>query len=431
MSDHIELRRHVWFARLTIPEELRAHFGLRRFSQSLKTGDRRRAVELAQPVVALWKAKIRQARGDANAVQAEALRWREALQEARKAGSDEHVEVLESLVVDRAHEKEAEDGERAAQSFASLALGRSPPSGLHFDAWVVSISHLQQKGRDQYQADVKRLIARFAALDDMTPTALRQWASELTKHRQSPVSPASMKRMVSCWRSYWKYLRGQEVVPPDSDPFSLIELPSRGAGKAKSAAKAGWRPFQPADVCKLADAARDSGQGDQQLVVLITLAAYSGARIEELCSLKVTDAGSAALHIADAKTAAGIRDVPIHPAIKGLVRALVKDSEDGYLISGLTFNKYGDRSNAIGKRFGRLKARLGFGEPFVFHSIRKTVVTLLEDAGVSENLAADIVGHEKPRITYGLYSGGASMKTKAAALGKVAYPRRVGSARGK
>ena len=34
------------------------------------------------------------------------------------------------------------------------------------------------------------------------------------------------------------------------------------------------------------------------------------------------------------------------------------------------------------------------------------MVTLLEDAGVSENLTAGIVGHEKPRITYGLYSGG-------------------------
>jgi hypothetical protein len=32
------------------------------------------------------------------------------------------------------------------------------------------------------------------------------------------------------------------------------------------------------------------------------------------------------------------------------------------------------------------------------------------------------VGHEKPRITYGLYSGGASLETKAKALGLVKYP---------
>lgn len=55
----------------------------------------------------------------------------------------------------------------------------------------------------------------------------------------------------------------------------------------------------------------------------------------------------------------------------------------------------------------------------VVHSLSKTLVTLLENAGISENLAADIVGHEKPRITYGLYSGGTLLKTKAEALERV------------
>jgi integrase len=52
----------------------------------------------------------------------------------------------------------------------------------------------------------------------------------------------------------------------------------------------------------------------------------------------------------------------------------------------------------------------------VFHSVRKTVGTLLENAGVTENVASDILGHEKPRITYGLYSGGASLEVKRAAV---------------
>jgi hypothetical protein len=47
---------------------------------------------------------------------------------------------------------------------------------------------------------------------------------------------------------------------------------------------------------------------------------------------------------------------------------------------------------------------------------------MLQDAGVSENLGADMVGHEKPRITYGLYSGRASLARKVAALAKVKYP---------
>jgi len=53
-----------------------------------------------------------------------------------------------------------------------------------------------------------------------------------------------------------------------------------------------------------------------------------------------------------------------------------------------------------------VKKELGFGRVDVFHSIRKTVVTILENAGVPENVVADIVGHEKATMTYGLYTNG-------------------------
>jgi integrase len=72
----------------------------------------------------------------------------------------------------------------------------------------------------------------------------------------------------------------------------------------------------------------------------------------------------------------------------------------GFVLASLSPNKYSDRSNAIGKRFGRLARKEGFGAPYVFHSIRKTVATLLKNAGFPENIAADIIGHDKPTMTY-------------------------------
>ena len=104
------------------------------------------------------------------------------------------------------------------------------------------------------------------------------------------------------------------------------------------------------------------------------------------------------------------------------MKRLKKESKDGYLLSGLTFNKYGDRSNAIGKRFGRLKEELGFDNLHTFHSLRSTAATQLENAHIPEGVAADIIGHEKTTMTYGLYSGGASLATKREALAKVSYP---------
>ena len=101
---------------------------------------------------------------------------------------------------------------------------------------------------------------------------------------------------------------------------------------------------------------------------------------------------------------------------------LVKDTKDGYLLSRLTPNKYGDRSNAIGKRFGYLKVAMGFGPDHVYHSIRHTVATLFENAGVPENIAARIVGHDLYTMTYGVYAGVVDLEVMREALEKINYP---------
>mgnify|MGYP001489334027 FL=1 len=42
--------------------------------------------------------------------------------------------------------------------------------------------------------------------------------------------------------------------------------------------------------------------------------------------------------------------------------------------------------------------------------------TVFEQAGVPEGITADIVGHEKQTMTYGLYSGGTSVKQRKEAI---------------
>lgn len=416
---HVEKRRQLWYATLKVPPHLHAQLGRTKFLQSLHTADKRRATHLAVPLIALWKATIRQADGEPEAVEVEALRWRQVLAEAGQKDDDGYsLDALSSVMTDKAEAIEQARGEEAAVRFADIASGRKTPSGLHLEEWKASLANLAPKTQDQSVKDVQKLLARFATLEEMTSTALRRYGAELTKAGQSP---ASIRRQVSFWRSYWKHLKAAEVVPADSDPFKSITLPSEGR---KGARKSGWVPFKPEDVPTLWTAAE--ALDDAQLADLIRLGAYTGARIEELCALKVQDVHLAGalpcLRIVDAKTDAGVREVPVHPAILPLLKRLAKESDDGYLMTAQPTTKYGERSGAIGKRFGRLKRRLTYTDQHVFHSLRKTVVTMLEDAGVSENLAADIVGHEKPRITYGLYSGGASLRTKAEALARVAYP---------
>ena len=52
----------------------------------------------------------------------------------------------------------------------------------------------------------------------------------------------------------------------------------------------------------------------------------------------------------------------------------------------------------------------------MFHSIPKTAATVFEQAGVPEGVTADIIGHEKQTMTYGLYSGGTCVKQRHEAI---------------
>jgi integrase len=156
---------------------------------------------------------------------------------------------------------------------------------------------------------------------------------------------------------------------------------------------------------------------------LILLGSYTGARIEELCQLRTENLikveGVRSFDITDSKTAAGIRVVPVHPALSDLVTRLAAESKDEYLVPSKSRNKYGIRSDALSKAFGRLKTSLNFGPQHVFHSIRGSAITHLHRADVPDRLIQELVGHETGTVTFDVYSQGASAKQKLAAISKL------------
>lgn len=271
----------------------------------------------------------------------------------------------------------------------------------------------EAKTVDMKRSTVKKFAEQFPYISDLERKQVQRWVN---RQSQDGKSVATLRRALSELRGYWAYLQSIEAAPESTLPFDKLAVPK----PSKNGSEEERAPFQPADVVKLRNAALN--RDDQQLADLIELAMWTGARIEELCALPVAKVRDGVITIEDAKTLAGWREVPIHSKLQASAQRLIDRSKDGYLLSGLSANKHGDRSNAIGKRFGRLKTSFEFGPGHVFHSIRRTVATLLENAGVPENVAANIIGHDKPTMTYGLYSGGAALETKREAMEKLAYP---------
>ena len=137
------------------------------------------------------------------------------------------------------------------------------------------------------------------------------------------------------------------------------------------------------------------------------------------------DTGVRLLRLGD-KTAAGGRDVPGPSGISSLIEPTYQQGagEDGYLIASAAKNKYGERSQPIGKRFGRLKTELGFDRRHVFHSMREDHRShVFETAECPPGVAKDIIGHAKTDMTFGIYSGETRMDHRARWIEKaIRYP---------
>ena len=402
-------RRRVWFAIMEIPKPLRSKFGKVRFKQTLETESLSVAERRVMPVVAHWKRLIDLAKSNRAGLEGELASWRVEIERYKRQGlSDEEIDDIALDVAYNLHD----DAQRGAELYA-ITKGDWVLLSEHINDFAASLDN-EPKTIDMKRRDVERLSGRFKYAHDVTNRAVVNWVeNELVAN--DGLSYATCRRIISACRAYWNFLnrvKGFELA----DPFANC-VPKANTKSAKTSLTERRKGFRAQDYQKLFKA---TAGASLPLSELIQIAAYTGARIEEICSLKIDKIDGDRIHIEEAKTEAGWRVIPIHPEIRELVANLKGSSEDGYLLPRLTFNKYGDRSNAIGKQFGRLKTKAGYGPDYVFHSFRKGVATQLEAAGVPENVAARLLGHEFRTMTYGLYSGGMlPFEVLQEALGKV------------
>lgn len=215
------------------------------------------------------------------------------------------------------------------------------------------------------------------------------------------------------------------------------ENPAEGQRRRESTARK-RHPFTPAELRTLLEAPDVRPRRHTvaaALPWLVWLGAYTGARLNELCGLRVEDVreadGILYLDLVDhpgrrLKTPAAARRVPVHSAILtiGFREYVERVRGQEYLFPGLTpGGPDGKRSWQATKAFTRLRRRLGLNRPgLVFHSLRNTVATALHEAGVPETEAAALLGHEIRTLSYGLYSGGLSLARLRDAVERVRYP---------
>ena len=291
-----------------------------------------------------------------------------------------------------------------------------------FEAYQVKTKGIIQKTVDTQANRLKLMNAWLEAEQrDLNQESIASYLDTLN------LSIKTKKQYLFAGSSFWKWAikhdeNFKKLHRDQQSPFEKHDFPvnrsKRGDGSTDRKA------FTPEDVTRLHEAAKAT-KNRETLTDLILLGSHTGARIEELCQLQtqdvVTEEGVQCFYFYDGKTAASERHTPIHPAIKETVERLIRNSKDGFLISSPAGNKYGNRSDALSKQFGRLKTTLEYNSQYVFHSFRKTVITQLQRADVPGILIASIVGHETGTITFDVYSAGPSPKQKHDAISKLKY----------
>jgi len=414
---HLELRHKTYFALLVVPKDVRHIVGKSKFFETTGTGDPRIAQSLATLKVIKWKAEIATARTKTTDP------YVNSAIELNRMLKTTPAHMVQDVIEAETSRIENEIGLLSAETFNVIATGKRKPLISFIDEWVRNEQRrgLAEKTIAQMKSDVNVLISFLPTSNLLVFEHTNLWIKHVTK--TATLSPSSVTRIVGSCRNFFNHLKFiGEVAEEAKEPF-IVPKESKLSKKRNSKAQnktESWLPFTSGEVEHLYSEA--IARKYWTLGQLILIGAYTGARIEEICSLKQEDINlnEKSFKITDSKTEAGVRIIPIHQTLIPVIRELMRTSDE-YIIPNLTKSKFDDRSNAIGKRFGRLKTKLGYSKRYVFHSIRKTFTTQLENAGVNENVTADIIGHEKPRITYGLYSGGTNLEVKRDAVSKILY----------
>ncbi len=224
-------------------------------------------------------------------------------------------------------------------------------------------------------------------LRDINRTIVTGWLDKLKTER----APQTIQNYISALAQIWDLARNRYHDAPQDNPW-------RGHALEAKSSKVSYEVFAPGELAKV------YALLDDEMKAVTAIGAYSGMRINEICTLREssikTIEGILCFEITEGKTKSAARIVPVHSKLIPLVKSLLKTTHSGFLFyhASITDRADGKRSTWHTQQFTRAK-RKALGEPVaerkVFHSLRHAFVQQLDRAQVPEDRIALLVGHER------------------------------------
>ncbi len=431
------LRGTTYHVRMDVPKDVRLLLGKRVLTKSLKTSKLAEAKTRADYIKAQWRTMIADARGrlENNAWKIEAYdamskyRERYVLTGDLDGGDPLHDMILGQSEILNKYIEQAFPGQ-IPQELKKLfheeahhaKFFGSPPKVDTFNEALIK-KYLDHRLKEVEITTAERDCSDLRQFREFMESNSYGFAKETVIHwiNGLDVLPVVKRRKLHAGKAYIEFVRELKHFPSGVDnPFDGVRLAKQ---KKKEAHRKPRQAFLRVEVEALYDAAVKS---DKLLASFIAIAAYTGMRAEEICRIKKQDIyfdeGGYVIAIPDenAKTESGVRVVPVHKSLEQLIVSLKDNaSDDGYILDYETNRRIGKRSGMLVSRFSLLKRSLKMSATKTFHSFRHTVIGSLEKEQVLENITADIVGHKKTSMSYGVYSAGTATVHRHEAINKI------------
>ncbi|MDO2645473.1 site-specific integrase [Escherichia coli] len=354
-----------YLVRIAIPSYMRHLFqGKRYFMKSTGTRD------------------IRQARLFRDAIALEWTRLRNLLKPQGGSSVDQIIDELRHVSV-YAKEVPASFG-ASVQACPSLLKMR--------DLYLLQYSEKRKlttlsKTNKAVEVLLTHLKKKDVQLRDINRTIVTGWLDKLKTER----APQTIQNYISALAQIWDLARNRYHDAPQDNPW-------RGHALEAKSSKVSYEVFAPGELAKVYDLL------DDEMKAVTAIGAYSGMRINEICTLREssikTIEGVLCFEITEGKTKSAARIVPVHSKLIPLVKSLLKTTHSGFLFyhASITDRADGKRSTWHTQQFTRAKRKaLGelAAERKVFHSLRHAFVQQLDRAQVPEDRIALLVGHER------------------------------------
>jgi integrase len=219
----------------------------------------------------------------------------------------------------------------------------------------------------------------------------------------------------------------------DAVDYGWIAANPATGRKRRLKAETPARPWvEPEQLPSLLDASSGTGR------LLLVLLAGCGLRIGEALALKWSsvDLGTGSLHVLDAKTEKGVREVHLSAAVRDELAVAKADGHPtpgAYVIATSTGRKHNPSNlrrdvveKTVGKANGKLEevgiAPIGH---LTFHGLRRTYASLRCACGDDVRYTADQLGHEDPRFTLRVYAKATRRRERMVPVHREQYDRAI------